>query len=107
VIRRGELMGDPSLLVTNPSRTDPSVAPPGRQTSYVLAPAPNLATGPFDWRGGLAERHANEPAGVLEQRGRGSPGRDDGIGGRAVGGRPFRGTGDVARHATEDDGVER
>jgi phytoene desaturase len=35
-------MSDPSLLVTNPSRTDPSVAPAGRQTYYVLAPAPNL-----------------------------------------------------------------
>ena len=35
-------MSDPSLLVTNPSRTDPSVAPAGRHTYYVLAPAPNL-----------------------------------------------------------------
>src|SRR4029453_12238676 len=38
VIRRGELMSDPSLLVTNPTHTDPSAAPAGRQTYYVLAP---------------------------------------------------------------------
>jgi phytoene desaturase len=69
VIRRGELMSDPSLLVTNPSRTDPGVAPPGLQTYYVLAPTPNLRTGPFDWRGGLAERYADELTDVLEARG--------------------------------------
>lgn len=69
VIRRGELMSDPSLLVTNPSRTDPSVAPPGRQTYYVLAPAPNLERGPLAWRGGLDRRYADELIGVLEQRG--------------------------------------
>ena len=45
MIRRGELMSDPSLLVTNPSRTDPSVAPAGRHTYYVLAPVPNLRPG--------------------------------------------------------------
>lgn len=69
VIRRGELMSDPSLLVTNPSRTDPAAAPGGMQTYYVLAPTPNLRTGPFDWRGGLAERYADELTGVLEARG--------------------------------------
>jgi phytoene desaturase len=69
VIRRGELMSDPSLLVTNPSRTDPAVAPDGMQTYYVLAPTPNLRTGPFDWRGGLAERYADDLTAVLETRG--------------------------------------
>jgi phytoene desaturase len=69
VIRRGTLMSDPSLLVTNPSRTDPSVAPPDRHTYYVLAPVPNLDTAPFDWRGGLARHYADELVGVLEQRG--------------------------------------
>src|SRR4029453_9483665 len=45
VIHRGRLMSDPSLLVTNPSHTDPSVAPDGRQHYYVLAPTPNLDVG--------------------------------------------------------------
>ncbi|WP_406106745.1 phytoene desaturase family protein [Micromonospora globbae] len=69
VIRRGELMSDPSLLVTNPSRTDPSVAPPGRHTYYVLAPTPNLDRAPLDWRGGLADRYADRLVATLEDRG--------------------------------------
>jgi phytoene desaturase len=69
VIRQGRLMSDPSLLVTNPTRTDPTLAPPGRHTYYVLAPVPNLAVGPLDWRGGLADRYADELVGVLEARG--------------------------------------
>jgi phytoene desaturase len=69
VIRRGELMTDPSLLVTNPSRTDPSVAPAGRHTYYVLAPVPNLDRAPFDWRGDLTGRYADELMATLEDRG--------------------------------------
>ncbi|MFF5172555.1 phytoene desaturase family protein [Micromonospora sp. NPDC000089] len=69
VIRRGELMTDPSLLVTNPSRTDPSVAPAGRHTYYVLAPVPNLERAPFDWRGDLSRRYADQLIGTLEERG--------------------------------------
>ncbi|SDT73070.1 phytoene desaturase family protein [Actinoplanes derwentensis] len=69
VIRKGLLMSDPSLLVTNPSHTDPSVAPAGRQSYYVLAPTPNLEAGPIDWRGGMDRRYADEIMGVLESRG--------------------------------------
>jgi phytoene desaturase len=69
IIRRGQLMSDPSILVTNPSRTDPELAPAGRHSYYVLAPAPNLAKAPLDWAGGLADRYADELLGVLEQRG--------------------------------------
>jgi phytoene desaturase len=69
VIRRGHLMSDPSLLVTNPTHTDASAAPDGDQTYYVLAPAPNLDTAPLDWRGGLGERYADEIMAVLERRG--------------------------------------
>lgn len=69
VIRDGRLMTDPSLLVTNPSRTDPSTAPDGRHSYYVLAPAPNLETGPLDWRGGLAQRYADHLVEVLHERG--------------------------------------
>ena len=69
VIRQGLLMSDPSLLVTNPSRSDPGVAPSGKQTYYILAPTPNLNVAPLDWKGGLGRRYADELAGVLEQRG--------------------------------------
>jgi len=69
VIRRGQLMSDPSLLVTSPSHTDPTMAPDGRHTYYVLAPAPNLDLAPLDWRGGLARRYADELGEVLEERG--------------------------------------
>ncbi|OJF15532.1 phytoene desaturase family protein [Couchioplanes caeruleus] len=69
VIRQGLLMSDPSLLVTNPSRTDPGVAPPGRQSYYVLAPVPHLDSAPLAWRKGLDRRYADELLRVLEQRG--------------------------------------
>jgi len=69
VIRRGELMSDPSLLVTNPSRTDPSLAPAGRQSYYVLAPVPNLVSGRLDWSGGLARRYEQDLVETLERRG--------------------------------------
>ena len=69
VIRRGRLMSDPSLLVTNPTRTDPGLAPDGREIYYVLAPAPNLDTGDQDWQRGLARRYATELVATLEARG--------------------------------------
>ncbi len=69
VIRRGELMSDPSLLVTNPTRSDPSLAPAGREVYTVLAPVPNLAAAPLDWRGRLAREYAGELVATLEARG--------------------------------------
>jgi phytoene desaturase len=71
VIRDGVLMSDPSLLVTNPSRTDPSVAPAGRHSYYVLAPVPNLAVakGRWDWHGGQGEAYRQELVETLERRG--------------------------------------
>ncbi|MEV0717409.1 phytoene desaturase family protein [Asanoa sp. NPDC050611] len=69
IIDRGELMSDPSLLVTNPSRTEPTVAPAGRHSYYVLAPVPNLDRAPLDWRGPLGRRYADELIATLEQRG--------------------------------------
>jgi phytoene desaturase len=69
VIRDGMLMSDPSLLVTNPTRTDPTAAPAGKHTYYVLAPTPNLVTGPMNWRGDLAGRYADSLVHTMEQRG--------------------------------------
>ena len=51
IIRDGQLMRDPSLLVTRPTAGDPALAPAGRDLLYVLAPAPNLAHGAIDWSG--------------------------------------------------------
>jgi phytoene desaturase len=65
VIRRGRPMADPSLLVTNPSRTDPSTAPPGRHSYYVLAPVPNLIRGSgLDW-----SSYPDDLVSILEARG--------------------------------------
>ena len=47
--RPRQLMSDPSILVTNPTRSDPSLAPDGKQIYYVLFPTPNLDA-PIDWR---------------------------------------------------------
>ncbi|WP_197321997.1 phytoene desaturase family protein [Saccharomonospora sp. NB11] len=49
IIDQGRLMSDPSLLVTRPTATDPSLAPPGEDVVTVLAPAPNLHVAPIDW----------------------------------------------------------
>jgi phytoene desaturase len=49
IIRDGVLMSDPSLLVTMPTAGDPTLAPPGRDLLYVLAPCPNLDVGKVNW----------------------------------------------------------
>lgn len=49
IVDQGLLMRDPSLLVTRPTASDPTLAPEGRDLLYVLAPAPNLQRGTIDW----------------------------------------------------------
>ncbi len=49
IIDDGRVMRDPSLLVTRPTAGDASLAPPGRDLLYVLAPAPNTEVGQVDW----------------------------------------------------------
>jgi phytoene desaturase len=49
IIDDGRVMGDPSLLVTRPTAGDPSLAPPGRDLLYILAPAPNTEVGRVNW----------------------------------------------------------
>ena len=75
IIDEGRLMSDPSLLVTNPSYTDPGLAPEGRQIYYVLAPTPNLRAD-IDWTE-VGPRYRDEVVRVLEARG--YVGFDDGI----------------------------
>ncbi len=48
LIGDGELMGDPSILVTLHSLDDETLAPPGCSTIYALEPVPNL-DGRVDW----------------------------------------------------------
>ncbi|OBJ49674.1 phytoene desaturase family protein [Mycobacterium sp. 1423905.2] len=49
IIDEGQPMRDPSLLVTRPTASDPTLAPDGNDLLYVLAPAPNLDRGRVDW----------------------------------------------------------
>ncbi|MFF5973932.1 phytoene desaturase family protein [Streptomyces sp. NPDC012769] len=66
----GRLMSDPSLLITRPTATDPSLAPEGRHLHYVLAPCPNTRIGPSAARwGDLGPRYRDELVRVLERRG--------------------------------------
>ena len=46
---RGRLADDMSLYVHRPSVTDPSVAPAGGDTFYVLSPVPHLGHGGVTW----------------------------------------------------------
>ena len=70
LIRTGELMSDPSVLITCPTAHDPALAPPGRHLYYVLAPCPNTAVGPAaaTWRD-LGPRYRDRLVGALERRG--------------------------------------
>lgn len=67
IIRDGQPMSDPSLLVTRPTSGDPSLAPPGRDLLFVLAPAPNLATGKVDWAATGAD-YAEAVVDTLQER---------------------------------------
>jgi phytoene desaturase len=67
VIDEGRLMSDPSLLVTSPTHTDPSLAPAGRSSFYVLAPTPNLSAR-LDWSV-VGPRYRDQLVQTLEKRG--------------------------------------
>jgi phytoene desaturase len=67
IIDRGELMSDPSVLVTSPTYSDPSLAPDGKHIYYVLFPTPNLDA-PIDWDV-VGPRYRDEVVSTLEQRG--------------------------------------
>ncbi|WP_433714717.1 phytoene desaturase family protein [Nocardia sp. CA-084685] len=69
---RGRLMSDPSLLLTRPALTDPSLyidRPGGRYEPFsLLAPCPNLDAAPLDWTE-LGPSYLRELLNVLEERG--------------------------------------
>ncbi|MET4924095.1 phytoene desaturase family protein [Streptomyces sp. PSRA5] len=66
----GSLMSDPSLLITRPTATDPSLAPPGRHLHYILAPCPNTRIGPGvqEWTD-LGPRYRDSLLTELQRRG--------------------------------------
>ncbi len=67
LIDKRQLMSDPSILVTNPTRTDPTLAPDGKQIYYVLFPTPNLDAD-IDWAQ-EGPRYRDEVVAELEARG--------------------------------------
>ena len=64
---KGRLADDMSLYVHRPSVTDPSVAPDGDDTFYVLSPVPHLGHGGVDWAD-EADAYKAKVLSVLEDR---------------------------------------
>jgi phytoene desaturase len=60
-----ELPPDFSLYLHQPTVTDPSLAPPGGESFYVLAPVPHLGAAAVDWTR-EAEPYANRVLAALE-----------------------------------------
>lgn len=68
IFQTGTLSEDMSLYVHRPSVTDPSVAPEGDDTFYVLSPVPHLGhKAPVDWQA-MAEPYRQKMLKVLEER---------------------------------------
>ena len=67
IFRRETLADDFSLYLHSPCATDPSLAPEGAGSFYVLAPVPHLGTAPIDWET-EAPRYRDRILDYLEQR---------------------------------------
>ncbi|WP_369024116.1 phytoene desaturase family protein [Nocardia cyriacigeorgica] len=68
LIGQGVPMSDPSLLVTRPTATDSTLAPPGHDLFSVLAPVPNLDRGAhLEWER-RAPAYGADLAEVVERR---------------------------------------
>jgi phytoene desaturase len=67
IFQRGVLADDMSLYVHRPSVTDPTVAPAGDDTFYVLSPVPHLGLGSIDWAA-EAEAYKAKMLAMLEAR---------------------------------------
>jgi phytoene desaturase len=61
-----KLPDDFSLYLHAPSVTDPSLAPPGCASFYVLSPVPHLGHAPLDWER-IAPAYADRILGYLER----------------------------------------
>jgi phytoene desaturase len=60
-------MSDPSFLVSNPTHSDPALAPDDRHIYYVFLPTPNTSSD-IDWSV-ERDRYRDQVLTVLEQRG--------------------------------------
>jgi phytoene desaturase len=67
IIKRGVPMSDPSFLLTSPTATDASLAPPGGHAYYALFPAPNT-TGHVDWHA-MRSGYRDHMIEAIEKRG--------------------------------------
>ena len=67
LIKKKQLMSDPSILVTVPTHDDPNLAPPGKHSYYVLFPTPNLDSD-IDWNK-QAEPYRDQMIKTIEERG--------------------------------------
>lgn len=67
LIDDGKLMSDPSFFVTNSTLSDPSLAPAGRQSYYVLFPTPNNRSD-INWRE-FGPRYRDIMVSTLEKNG--------------------------------------
>jgi phytoene desaturase len=67
----GRLMSDPSILVSNPTVSDPGLAPPGKHVYHVLFPTPSLSAGAkhgLDWTK-IGPAYREHVLDTLERRG--------------------------------------
>jgi phytoene desaturase len=67
IFQRGVLADDMSLYVHRPSVTDPSVAPAGDDTFYVLSPVPHLGINATNWNAEV-ETYKAKMLKILEER---------------------------------------
>lgn len=67
LIKKKTLMTDPSLLVTVPSKDDPSLAPAGKHSYYILFPTPNLDAD-IDWKK-MKNKYRDQMLATMEARG--------------------------------------
>ncbi len=66
IFHGSQLPDDFSLYLHAPHVTDPSLAPPGHGTFYVLAPVPHLGHAPLDWPA-IAPAYGDRILAALEQ----------------------------------------
>lgn len=67
IFRSGHLSGDMSLYVHRPTVTDPSAAPAGDDTFYVLSPVPHLGHNAANWSE-MADGYRDSMADILDKR---------------------------------------
>jgi phytoene desaturase len=64
---KGKITDDFSLYLHRPTKTDPSLAPPGCDAFYVLAPVPHLGLASIDWAT-VGPRYVDRILEYLERR---------------------------------------